>query len=157
MTTNILTQVRTALIARLETITTANGYLTNIGGQVKSGWFNEIVKADQVPEGGLIVVQRAKGLAPQVGPAALKMHPGFSVVGAVRAGLSDYESAIEDVEFDLLRCLCPSMGEPPNWLPKMSPNLSVGAPEPFPPGDGLLAATVLIPVHIISVVDRIDY
>ena len=153
---NILTEVRKALIDRLGTISPDNGYLTNVGTNVKSGWFNEIVKDGDIPEHGLIVVQRAKARVPEVGPAAMKMYPGFSVVAAVRAGLADYEPAIEDIELDLLRCLCPSMAMKPNWLPKRSPNLVVGAPEPFPPGDGLAAATVLVPVHIIAVVDSID-
>jgi hypothetical protein len=154
---NILTQVRKALLARLETISTANGYQTNVGNSVKSGWFNEIVKDGSVPGFGLLVVQKAKAMPPESGPGALKMRPGFHVIGAVNAGLNDYEEAIEALEFDLLQCLCPTTGVMPEWLPKGAPNLLVGAPEPFPPGDGLKAATVLIPVHIIAVVDQLDY
>ena len=78
-------------------------------------------------------------------------------IGAVTAGLDGYEEAIEDIELDLLQCLTPTEGVPPEWLPKMAPNLTVGAPEPVPPGEGLPAATVLIPIHIITFVDSIDY
>lgn len=152
---NILTQVRKALIARIETINVTNGYLTNVGASVKSGWFNEVVKDGNVPAGGQVVVQKAKALAPEPGPGALKMRPGFHVIAAIKAGLDGYEDAIEDVELDLLSCLCPTVGEFPEWLPKGAPNLVIGAPEPFPPGEGLMAATVLIPVHIIAVVDRL--
>lgn len=154
---NIISEVRRALIYRLGTISQANGYRTNIGGAVKSGWYNEIAKAEQVPSTGMVVVQRAKGRDPKGGPSALRMMPGFSVIGAITAGLNDYEDAIEDIELDLLRCLTPTEGVFPEWLPKGAPNLTVGAPEPVPPGDGLPAATVLVPIHIITIVDSIEY
>ncbi|WP_043309291.1 hypothetical protein [Pseudomonas sp. ML96] len=154
---NLITQVRKALIARLETIQTQNGYRTNIGGAVKAGWYNEITKGAEIPATGLVVVQRAKGKEPKGGPAALKMYTGFSVIGAVTAGLDGYEDAIEDIELDLLQCLTPTEGVFPDWLPKGAPNLTVGAPEPVPPGEGLPAATVLIPIHITTIVDSIDY
>ena len=53
--TNILTEVRKALVKRLETISTANGYLTNVGSNVKSGWFNEVVKDGDVSASGQVV------------------------------------------------------------------------------------------------------
>lgn len=154
--TNILTEVRKALVKRIETISTANGYLTNVGSNVKSGWFNEVVKDGNVSAAGQVVVQKAKALPPEPGRGALKMRPGFHVIAAIKADLHDYEAPIEDIELDLLSCLCPTDGVFPEWLPAGAPNLIVGAPEPFPPGEGLNAATVLIPVHIISVVDRLD-
>lgn len=154
---NILTQARKALVERLETISIANGYMTNIGTSVKTGWFNEILKDRAVPEGGLVVVQKAKALPPQPGPAALMMKPGFHVIAAIKAGFDGYEDAIESIEHDLLRCLCPSTGIQPEWLPAGATGLQVGAPEPIPPGDGLMAATVLIPIFIFAVVDRLDY
>lgn len=153
---NILTEVRKALIRRLETITTGNGYLTSAGGNVKAGWFNEVVKAHQVGA-GLIVVQKGKGLAPKAGGAALRMMPGFSIIGAVEAGLDGYEDAIEALELDLLRCLTPIDGLHPEWLPKGATTVIVGAPESLPPGEGLAAATVLIPININAFVDSIDY
>lgn len=153
---NVLTEVRKALLARLETIQPANGYRTSIGGNVRSGWFNEVVKDGGVPADGLVVVQRAKGQPPARGPHALKMLHGFNVIAAIEAGLDDYEQALEDIELDLLSCLCPTEGIQPDWLPKLSPNLRVGAPEPMPPGDGLQAASVLVPIHIIAIVDLID-
>lgn len=154
---NVITEVRQALIARLETIRTSRGYRTDIGGQVKAGWFSEITKADSVPATGMVVVQRAKGKEPKGGGNALRMLTGFTVIGAVTAGMDGYEEAIEDIELDLLQCLTPTEGVPSEWLPKMAPNLTVGAPEPVPPGEGLPAATVLIPIHIITFVDSIDY
>jgi hypothetical protein len=154
---NIITEVRQALIARLGTIRMANGYRTNIGGAVKAGWFSEITKAGSVPATGMVVVQRGKGKEPKGGGNALRMYTGFTVIGAITAGLDGYEEAIEDIELDLLQCLTPTEGVFPEWLPQRAPNLTVGAPEPVPPGDGLPAATVLIPIHIITIVDSIDY
>ena len=84
---NVITEVRQALIARLGTISTSNGYRTNIGGLVKAGWFSEITKGDAVPATGMVVVQRAKGKEPKGGGNALRMLTGFTVIGAVTAGL----------------------------------------------------------------------
>lgn len=152
---NILTEVRKALVRRLETITPASGYLTSAGGNVRSGWFNEVIK-DQPIGAGMIVVQKGKGMAPKGGPAALRMMPGFLVIGAVETGLDDYEDAIEALELDLLRCLTPIEGVPPEWLPHGATAVTVGPPEPMPPGDGLAAATVAIPINITTFIESID-
>jgi hypothetical protein len=154
--TNIITQVRQALIARLQTISQVNGYRTNIGADVRAGWFNELVEEGGVADAGTVVVQRAKGKEPKGEPYALKMATGFSVIGAVKAALNGYEAALEDVELDLLRCLTPTQGVPPTWLPKGALNVAVGTPDPYPPGKGQPAATVLIPIHIITIVESID-
>ncbi|WJN60932.1 hypothetical protein [Pseudomonas sp. SO81] len=150
---NIITEVRQALLARLGTILTRNGYRTNIGGAVKAGWFNEIAKPGSVPATGMVVVQRGKGKEPKAGAHELMMHIGFSVIGAVTAGVEGYEPAIEDIELDLLQCLTPIDGVFVDWLPRGAPGLAVGAPDPYPPGDGLPAATVLIPIHIRTIVE----
>ena len=144
---NILTEVRLALIARLETITTANGYLTNVGGNVKSGWFNEVVK-ETPPGSGLVVLQRAPDGEPLRGAEATKFRRGFRVVAGVDAGLDTYEAALEDIEADLLRCLLPTQGQHITWLPKGCSSFAVGKPDAYPPGDGQPAATVLLPIHI---------
>lgn len=152
MTDNVLTLARQAIIARLGTITTANGYLTNVGSNVRSGWFNEVIKEQPVGS-GMVVLQKGKGMPPSAGPAALKMHPGFHVIGAVDAGLDGYEDAIEAIELDLIRCLMPAHAKRLEWLPAAAPTLSVGAPEPFPPGDGLSAATILVPIYLTSFIE----
>ncbi|MDT4813336.1 hypothetical protein FQZ97_463160 [compost metagenome] len=154
--TNLLTAGRQALIARLQVITTTNGYLTNTGTNVRMGWFNEVLKSDGVGF-PLIVVQKGRDLAPKPGPTALKAFNGFYVIGAVDAGLDDYEDALEEVAFDLLRVLTPSEGVPPDWLPRGLTNVTVGAAETFPPGNGERAASVLIPVHLHTIIDSIGY
>lgn len=153
---NVLSEVRRALIARLGTITVGNGYLTNVGTRVKAGWFNEVIKQTEVGS-GLLVVQKAKGLAPVRSGVGLRPFPGFVVIGAVETGLDGYEDAIEDIELDLLGCLTTPEGLHADWLPKGSTKVTVGAPEPMPPGEGLAAATVLVPIHFSVYIESHDY
>lgn len=150
----LITEVRQAVIARLQSIQVAGGYLTDAGGNVLSGWFNEVIK-DQAIGNGLIVLQRAKAPAPPVdGGEAIKVFLGFSVVGAVEAGLENYEAGLEALETDLLTCLLTEEGAHVPWLPKGCSGLKIGAPEVFPPGDGQTASTVLIPIQLTAVISR---
>lgn len=148
---NILTLAREALIQRLSTITVANGYKTRAGGNVRAGWFNELIKLSNVGF-PLIVVQKAKGLAPVAGPHAIKVLSGFNVIGAVDAGLDDYEDAVEDLEHDLIRCLMTTLGVLPDWLPRGVPMVAIGAPETYPPADGSKVAMILIPVFLHTII-----
>lgn len=150
---NILTEARRALLARLENITIENGYRTNAGHNVRSGWFNEVIKEVEVSY-PLIVVQPAAGLQPSPGPNALKMGQGYRVVGAVSAGL-EYEDDLDDLHLDLLQCLVPEVGRFPKWLPLGVTNIQIGAPDVYPPGDGVSAAAVLVPVHLNTIVEGI--
>jgi len=153
---NMLTQGRKALIARLETIALGQGYQTTAGTNVKTGWFNEVVKASATGY-PMIVVQMARGKAPESGPLAMKVFHGFSVIGAVDAGLDDYESAIEDLEQDLIQCLMPRNGVLPDWMPRGITGITIGAPEIFPPAEGLKAATVLVPVQLHTIVQELRH
>ena len=148
---NLLSAGRRALIERLSTISIDNGYRTPAGANVRSGWFNEVLKENNVGF-PLIVVQKAKGMAPVAGPHALKIMQGFNVVGAVKAGLDDYEDAVEELEHDLLLCMMPTLAVLPDWLPRGITGITIGAPEAFPPADGVSAATVLIPVHLHTII-----
>lgn len=150
---NLLSAGRKALIAQLETITPGNGYRTTAGTYVRSGWFNEVIKAAGVGF-PLIVVQKAKGRAIEPAVGACKMFPGYSVIGAVDVGLDSYEDALDDLELDLVRCLMPLHGRATEWTPHGIPTLSFGAPEQFPPGEGLSAATVLIPVYLHTIIEQ---
>mgnify|MGYP000847433661 CR=1 FL=1 len=149
---NILTQARLALVARLQTITVANGYRTNAGTNVRTGWFSEVLEAAGVGF-PLICVQKAAGLQPVAGPGAIRAAPGFSVVGAVDAGLDDYDSAIEDLQLDLLQCLLPEHGKFLRWAPPGVVSTELGAPEEFPPGNGTQVASVLVPVHLHTIIN----
>lgn len=149
---NRLTEARQALIAHLETITPANGYITAAGGNVRSGWFNEVITSND--QGfPLIVVQRAKGKPADQGAGALRVYPGFNVIGAVDAGLDGYDDALDDLELDLLQCLMPSGGQFVEWAKGIGvTGFTLGAAEHYPPGNGERAASVLIPIYIHTVI-----
>ncbi|MCQ4271073.1 hypothetical protein NA655_08570 [Pseudomonas kuykendallii] len=149
--TNILTESRKALYDQLQTITVANGYRTNAGQNVRSGWLNEVLKEEGVSF-PVIVLQPARGAAPVKGPNAFKLGKGFNVAGAVSVGM-DYEDALDDIELDLIQCLVTEQGRFPKWLPLGVTALTLGAPESFPPGEGMLAAAVLLPVNLSTIVE----
>lgn len=149
---NRLTEARKALINRLSVITPANGYLTAAGSNVKTGWFNEVITSKETGF-PLIVVQQAKGKPPEQGAGALRVFSGFSVIGAVDVGLDGYEAALDDLELDLLKCLMPSGGQYVEWAHGIGvTGLTLGAAEHYPPGNGERAASVLISVHIHTVI-----
>lgn len=149
---NILTLGRKALIGRLSEITQLNGYRTNAGLNVRSGWFNEVIKQESsgLP---LIVLQKARDKEPLCKAAGMRKQAGFNVVAAVSAGLDDYEDALDDLELDLIECLMPIEGVPLDWTPRGIPQISIGASEQVPPGDGLAAATVVLPVYLITFIE----
>lgn len=153
MKPNLLTEGRKALIRQLGTITPAGGYRTDAGTRVLSGWFSDLITPDT--QGfPLIVVQKHRHLEPTPGPAAMKMHPGFSVIGAVDVGFEGYEDALEDLEEDLIRCLMPELSQLPAWLPKGVTGCTYGAPQSFPPGSGLKCATVIIPIYLKTIIQK---
>ncbi|WP_405120737.1 hypothetical protein [Pseudomonas leptonychotis] len=149
---NRLTEARKALISRLSVITPANGYLTAAGSNVKTGWFNEVIAANQ--QGfPLIVVQQAKGKPPEQGAGALRVFSGFNVIGAVDAGLDGYEDALDDLELDLLKCLMPMSGQFVEWAQGIGvTGFTLAAAEHFPPGNGERTASLLLPVYIHTVI-----
>lgn len=148
---NPLTAARLALIARLETISSASGYITSAGTNVRTGWLSEVLKAPDVSF-PLIVVQPAKPSQAAISDGYSTIVPlGFSVVGAVQAGI-DYEAALEDLTLDLVRCLTPSPGVSVAWRSPDMRDLRIKAPEYFPPGEGVSAATVLFPVELSVVI-----
>ncbi|BAU76133.1 hypothetical protein [Metapseudomonas furukawaii] len=149
---NPLTAGREALLARLSTISVADGYLTNVGANVHSGWLNEVIKAQTVAY-PLLVVQPGRGQPPAAGPGAIKLQPGFRIVGAVEAGTS-YESALEDLQLDVMRCLLPGHKNFLKWLPLGVTGIQFGTPDAFPPGDGLSCATFLLPVYLTTLIQQ---
>lgn len=144
---NLLTAGRKALITRLSSITQANGYRTNAGLNVRTGWFNEVVDAHKATF-PLIVVQKATDEKPAARAQGLKKLHGLNVVAAVEAGLDEYEDALDDLELDLIECLMPTEGVPLDWTPRGIPQLTLGASQQVPPGEGLAAATVVLPVYL---------
>lgn len=153
MNRNPLTLGRKALVQQLGTVTVANGCATNAGHNVRTGWFNEVLKSDDIGF-PIICLQKGKDLAPKAAAGALIKFNGFYVIGAVDVGLDAYEDALDDLEHDLLCVLMPAEGQFPRWLPRGIKGITVGAPEQFPPGNGERAASVLIPVHLHTIIER---
>lgn len=144
---NLLTAGRKALLERLSTITQQNGYRTNAGLNVVSGWFNEVVEARN-HGWPLMVLQKSTDQPPLSRAAGLKMLAGYGVMAGVQAGLDDYEEALEDLELDILECLMPTEGVPLAWTPRAIPQITIGPAAQVPPGDGLMAATLQVPVYL---------
>lgn len=142
---NILTAGRRALIERLGTITPDNNYRSSIGLNVRYGWLTDLL---QEPEQTLplVVVQKAKDLPPASRGGDLKKLNGFRVVVAMDPGTD--EEALDDAELDLIECLMPTEGVPLEWTPNGIPQITLGESERFPPGNGLPAATLLIPIYL---------
>jgi len=153
MKPNLLTEGRKALINQLGRITTANGYRTDAGTRVLSGWFNDLIRPE-TKGFPLIVVQKNRDLEPKPGPAAMVVHPGFHVIGAVDAGFDSYEDALEDLQEDLVRCLMPELNQLPAWLPRGITAATYGAAQCFPPGEGMKCATVVIPIYLKTIIQK---
>ncbi|MDF5919861.1 hypothetical protein P4133_10700 [Pseudomonas aeruginosa] len=96
------------MLARLQTITPNQGYRTDAGTRVLSGWFNELVKERH--EGFPLIVVQPGGAPPEHLDAGVRFHRGFDVVGAVRGGYDHYAEALEDLQLDILACLMPPPG-----------------------------------------------
>lgn len=101
-----------ALIERLRTITPENGYLTDIGHRVHTGYLGALLDAEEV-EYPLIVVQ------PDECPAPNPRGPGWLLgLGRKVVGAADHASGLEalnDVYCDLLRCLVTPKSTPNPW------------------------------------------
>ena len=149
---NILTGVRLAVKARLETVTVNNGYLTNLGFNVLTGWLNEVLEADKVPD-QFALIQRAPGKVLERGPAAVKNPVGFFLMGLTRTSMEGYEDLLDEMELDLIKAFIPTPGVLPKGFPKGVTGFQLGAPEHFPPGKGQQHAGVLIPIHITTIIE----
>lgn len=148
---NPLTATRKALQARLETIVPANGYTTAAGQSVKAGWADELISAEDAIY-PMLIIQPAKGAPPVAGAGALKVGQGFNIIGAVQAS-GDYQDALDELLADILCCLTPGLQRTNKWLPVSVVGLTLGAPNAFPPGSGLSAATVVVPITIQTVIN----
>ncbi|RYJ63245.1 hypothetical protein [Pseudomonas songnenensis] len=144
---NILTEARLALVARLQTITVANGYRTNAGQNVVTGWLKEKLESEHSTF-PMICLQKAPGGDPVQGPGVIMVSPAFYVIGAVDAGLDDYDSALEDIELDLIRCLITPKGPQIEWMPRGTNAVSLSTTEHFPPGNGERASVVTLPIQL---------
>lgn len=153
---NQLADLRSALTNQLRSIQAGSGYSTSAGNSVLTGWFNEIVD-DQTATFPLIVVQRGKNAPPEIISGELVINTGYFIVGAVDAGLDDYDSALDDLELDLWRALhLRGMRKAP-WAPAGVSSMSFGEPQHVAPGDGTRAASILIPVNFKIIIQQDSY
>ncbi|WP_017516562.1 hypothetical protein ACQCLI_05075 [Pseudomonas nitroreducens] len=150
---NILTSVRQSLIRRVEQITVENGYLTNIGQEVRTGWLNEVLTEKGLPQ-QFVLIQKAPNRPPEGKPAALRMHVGYFVIGLVRTDVAICEEALESMELDISQAFVPVEGLLPKWLPRGCTGSTVGSSDPFPPGNGQPYAGVIVPVHITTIIQE---
>lgn len=150
---NILTSVRQALIRRVEQITVDAGFLTNIGQQVRTGWLNEVLTDKDLPQ-QFVLIQKAPNRPPEKKPGALRMHVGYFVIGLARTDVELYQDSLEAMELDVSQAFVTEEGVFPKWLPKGATGVSVGASDPFPPGNGQPYAGVIVPVHITTIIQE---
>ena len=143
---NKLKALRSALKAQLTSITTANGYTTNAGHNVRTGWFSEVIDADDASF-PLIVIQRGKNAPPDGSSGDLVIGPGYYIIAAVDVGLDDYDDALDELEMDLWKAIQPASFRRVGWAPFGTVQLQIGAPEHIAPGDGLRVASLVIPVQ----------
>lgn len=146
--TNPIEQAHQALRARLGQIVPANGYLTDAGTRVKEGWLEDLLLEEGVTF-PFIAVQPAEYLITDSGVGAVKASIGRRVVGAVRPGHpNDYRVELDELYLDLVRALQVQEGMPNPWGRNGPHQVTLGASKLFPPGDGLAAGTLLLPVQL---------
>lgn len=143
---NQLTELRHALSDQLKTIQVNGCYNTSAGNNVLTGWYNELID-DRSATFPLIVVQRGKNGPPELAHGELVLNIGYYIVGAVDAGLDDYDEALDALESDLWFALhLRGMRKAP-WAPPGVASMTFGEPQHVAPGDGTKAASILIPVN----------
>lgn len=143
---NQLTALRSALEGQLKSIQTSAGYNTSSGNSVLTGWFNEIVD-DRTATFPLIVIQRGKNGPPEISVGELVLNIGYYIVGAVDAGLDEYDAALDELESDIWRALSLKGMRKAPWAPAGVALMTFGEPQHVAPGDGTRAASILIPVN----------
>lgn len=145
MKPNLLTAGRKALVDRLGGIMPSAGYRTSIGANVRYGWLTDLL---QEPDQSLplVVVQKGKDLPPASRGMDLKKMSGYRIIVALDPATD--EDSLDDAELDLLECLMPTEGVPLGWTPNGITQITLGETERFPPGNGLAAATLLLPIYL---------
>jgi hypothetical protein len=143
---NKLTALRTALLDALGAITQAEGFRTNAGHNVKSGWFEDIIQTRK-ESSPVIVVQRGKNAPPTIEAGELVLRPGYIIVGAVDAGLHNYDAELDNLEADIYSALIGRCTRVTPWAPYGTYKITFGEPLAAPPGGGHNWASLAIPVN----------
>ncbi|TLX65072.1 hypothetical protein DN820_01805 [Stutzerimonas nosocomialis] len=146
--TNPIEQAHAALIRRLERITPNNGYLTDAGYRVREGWLEELLTLEDVAF-PFVAVQPGEYLPPEQGPGVLLASIGRRVVGVVDgADPQGYLAQLDALYCDLLVALQFTPNVPNPWGRPGPYKVTLGTARPFPPGSGLAAGTILLPLQL---------
>ncbi|AVO56172.1 hypothetical protein [Ectopseudomonas mendocina] len=144
--TNPIKQAHQALVDRLGQITPANGYLTDAGTRIKEGWLADLMKDDDLVY-PFIALQPGLYVPGDDAGDARVLRVGRRVVGAVR-GDDDYRDQLEELLCDITRCVMVGGGVPNPWGRPGPWKVSFEPSQVFPPGEGLAAGTVLLPMQL---------
>ena len=146
--TNPIAQAHQALVARLASITPANGYQTDAGTRIRQGWLSELLAEEDV-EFPFIAIQPGEYPPPTAGPGCLSAVIGRRIVGAVSpAGADTYLAELDALYLNLATALQVPEGLPNPWGRPGPYGVSLRAAQLFPPGEGLAAGTILFPVQL---------
>lgn len=145
--TNPIKQAHQALVRRLGQIVPANGYLTDVGTRIKEGWLAELLQADDLTF-PFIALQPGLYIPGSWGPGAVLTRVGRRVVGAVDGTRDDYLEQLEELYCDLVACLQVPEGVPNPWGSPGPRQVTLEPGQMFPPGEGLNAGTVLMPLQL---------
>ncbi|WP_349569393.1 hypothetical protein [Azotobacter salinestris] len=134
-----------ALIDRLRTITPENGYLTDIGNRVHTGYLGALLEAEEV-EYPLIVVQPDECPAPNPRGPGWLVGLGRKVVGAAdpAGGLE----ALNNLYCDLLRCLVTPKSTPSAWGSPGLHSVTFKEMQQFLADSEVPKGTVVIPLQL---------
>lgn len=155
MTENPLTQLRENLIEVLSTIRSENGHFTDAGLSVRSGWYHEVIQTEK-HRGPLIVVQPGTDHSPEQEAGQLVLNPGYLIIAAVNAGFDGYESALDDLEYDIYSTLAQKGIRSVPWTTLRAYQMKFGDPAKAPPGGGTNWASLAIPVNFKIIINRFD-
>lgn len=146
--TNPIEDAHQALKSRLEQILPSNGYLTDAGTRIKEGWLEDVLQEEGIAF-PFIAIQPADYAPPEDGHGVMKANIGRRVVGAVQAGHPDsYRAALDALYVDIARALYVADKQVNPWGRPGPYQVTFGTSKLFPPGDGLLAGTLLFPIQL---------
>jgi len=151
--TNPIKQAHQAMVQRLGQIMPANGYLTDAGTRIREGWLSELLQAPDLVF-PFIALQPGLYVPGTWGPGATATRVGRRVVGAVNGAADNYLEQLEELYCDLVACLQVAEGVPNPWGRPGPYQVTLEPGQMFPPGDGLNAGTVLMPLQLHIIIQQ---
>lgn len=152
---NPLTELRAKLIEVLGHIQQSNGFYSNAGLSVRTGWFEDVIQSAS-ETGPLIVVQPGSDGQPFMEAGQLVLNPGYMIVAATDGGFADYQSALDDIEHDIYSALAKRGTRGVPWAAMRTYKIEFGEPIKAPPGGGSRMASIAIPVNFRIIINRFE-